>query len=401
MGAPTLVSYIRARPFQVSIAAIVAIGLLAGVLLAGRSAQGGKTAGRNAVVAKDHAKMRALPATPPPVIEPTIYAAMSPDAARLSNAAMPLAKGPVASARPFIFEGLPADRANALTCLTAAIVYEAGDDPPGERAVAQVVLNRLRHPVFPKAVCDVIFQGSDRQTGCQFTFTCDGALDRPPNPAAWARAKAIADAALSGFVFRPVGTATHYHTDWVVPYWRDTLDKIAIVHSQIFYRWPGPWGMPRAFTGVARPPERLDPRLVAYAGPPLASAPAGAIATTGEDVPLGDLQIDGVPASNLKGSIVRAKDEERAQYLLQLDPKAFPGSYAIVGFSICAEKPECLVLGWTSPSGMPRTLPVASSQGLAFRYAKTQNGAAPQMQWDCSRMPRAIPNQCLPGTSPH
>jgi spore germination cell wall hydrolase CwlJ-like protein len=208
-------------------------------------------------------------------VEPTVYAAITPDAARASNALVPLATGRIAPARPFTFTGTPADRSTALTCLTAAVLYEAGDDPEGERAVAQVVLNRLRHPVFPKTVCGVIFQGADRKTGCQFTFACAGSLDRPPNPDAWKHAKAIADAALSGTVFKPVGTATHYHTDWVVPYWRDTLTKIAIVHTQIFYLWPGAWGLPPAFVGVAQAPEQLDPRLVPLADPvPLSIDPA-------------------------------------------------------------------------------------------------------------------------------
>ena len=99
------------------------------------------------------------------------------------------------------------------------MVYEAGDDPAGQRAVAQVVLNRVRHPAFPKTVCGVVFEGQDRTTGCQFTFSCDGALTRwSPSPALWTAARQIATAALTGTVYRPVGYATHYHTDWVVPY---------------------------------------------------------------------------------------------------------------------------------------------------------------------------------------
>ncbi|MGJ3626051.1 cell wall hydrolase [Sphingomonas sp. MMS24-JH45] len=85
----------------------------------------------------------------------------------------------------------------------------------------QVVLNRLRHPAFPKTVCGVVFQGAERSTGCQFTFTCDGALARQPSPLAWDRARKVAAAALAGAVYRPVGYATHYHTDWVVPYWSE------------------------------------------------------------------------------------------------------------------------------------------------------------------------------------
>jgi hypothetical protein len=112
-----------------------------------------------------------------------------------------------------------------------------------------VVLNRMRHPAFPKTVCGVVFQGADRKTGCQFTFTCDGALARKPDEAAWARARKVAEAALSGFVMKKVGNATHYHADYVAPYWSPTLVKVAVVGQHIFYRWTGGAGLPPAFGG--------------------------------------------------------------------------------------------------------------------------------------------------------
>src|SRR3546814_17214212 len=88
-----------------------------------------------------------------------------------------------------------------------------------------IVLNRVRHPAFPKTVCGVVFQGSERSTGCQFTFTCDGALTRRFSDAAWDRARDIAKAALTGHVAKAVGYATHYHTDWVVPYWSRSEER--------------------------------------------------------------------------------------------------------------------------------------------------------------------------------
>src|SRR3546814_11692641 len=73
--------------------------------------------------------------------------------------------------------------------MAAAMLYESGDDSKGQLAVGQVVINRVRHPAFPKSICEVVFQGSDRATGCQFTFTCDGALARRYSDAAWKRAQ--------------------------------------------------------------------------------------------------------------------------------------------------------------------------------------------------------------------
>ncbi|HVF94144.1 MAG TPA: cell wall hydrolase [Sphingomonas sp.] len=136
----------------------------------------------------------------------------------------------------------------ALDCLTNAVYYEAASESDdGERAVAQVVLNRVRHPAFPATVCGVVYQGAERTTGCQFTFTCDGALLRTPSAAGWARAQRVARAALKGYVFAPVGNATHYHANFVVPYWASSLDRAATIGAHIFYRWAGSWGRPPAF----------------------------------------------------------------------------------------------------------------------------------------------------------
>jgi spore germination cell wall hydrolase CwlJ-like protein len=176
---------------------------------------------------------------------------LSADQARAWNAAIPAAGGPNPAAKPFRLKtsGM-LDEARAVDCMTAAIYYEAAwETTDGQRAVAQVVLNRLRHPHYPKTVCGVIFQGSERATGCQFSFTCDGSLNRTPVEEAWTRARKVAVAALNGYVMRKVGNATHYHADYVAPYWSPSLHKVATIGAHIFYRWTGGWGMPGAFGG--------------------------------------------------------------------------------------------------------------------------------------------------------
>lgn len=170
--------------------------------------------------------------------------------ARLINALRPGASEPPPPARPFILKAGEEDRARAEQCLTQAVYYEAAVEPlEGMQAVAQTVLNRVRHPGYPKTVCGVVFQGSLRQTGCQFSFTCDGSLARTPDPVLWEKARAVARQALGGFVLKTVGVATHYHADYVAPYWAPTLYKIATIGRHIFYRWTGPWGQPAAFNG--------------------------------------------------------------------------------------------------------------------------------------------------------
>ncbi|HEY7811567.1 MAG TPA: cell wall hydrolase [Allosphingosinicella sp.] len=142
-----------------------------------------------------------------------------------------------------------ASRARALQCLTAAVYHEARSEGlQGQRAVAQVVLNRARHYAYPSSICGVVFQGPLRAGGgCQFTFTCDGSIRRRRDEASWQKARAVAEAALGGYVEESVGWATHYHTNYVSPSWGAKLVRIEILGDHIFYRMPGAAGAPAAF----------------------------------------------------------------------------------------------------------------------------------------------------------
>jgi len=165
------------------------------------------------------------------------------------NALLPVSTLPVEAARPFIMPTISlAQSTNAQRCLTQAIYYEAAtESDAGKAAVAQVILNRMKHPAYPNTVCGVIYQGSSRP-GCQFSFACDGSMRRAPVPALWRRSAEIARAALSGHVEVSVGMATHYHANYVLPRWAPKLTKIEQIGAHIFYRWPGSWGKPRAFS---------------------------------------------------------------------------------------------------------------------------------------------------------
>ena len=218
----------------------VATGLLAGAAMVGLAA-----GAISLTSANDAAAAEAPP--PPPAMA---YKEVSAEEAMRLNAALPVNAAVEGAARPFVIDkGGAAARANALECLTQAVYYEAGQESTdGQRGVAQVVLNRVRHPAFPASVCGVVYQGSTRQTGCQFTFTCDGSLLRPPEATAWNRARKVAEAALNGSVYAGVGNATHYHANYVMPYWAPTLAKTAVIGAHIFYRWGGTWGGSAAFT---------------------------------------------------------------------------------------------------------------------------------------------------------
>ncbi len=160
--------------------------------------------------------------------------------------------------QPTAFRGTAIDNSRALHCLAQAIYYEAGMEPDaGQRAVAQVILNRVRHPSYPSTVCGVIYQGSERATGCQFTYTCDGSLRRKPSKFFWDRARKVAAEALAGKSYTTVGTATHYHASYVYPYWAPSLRFLGTVGAHRFYSWKGNAGKAGAFSQSYRGGEPL------------------------------------------------------------------------------------------------------------------------------------------------
>jgi hypothetical protein len=193
------------------------------------------------------------PAPPAEVIDQSGAQAITGETALAANAALPVAEGLIPAASSFVVRGrTPLDGLRSLDCLSQAIYYEAANESEeGQRAVAQVVLNRVRHPAWPNTVCGVVYQGPMRPGGgCQFTFTCDGSLMRRAGGVQWLRARRLASEALAGATFAPVGLSTHYHANYVFPSWAPRLAKTIQIGAHIFYSLPGQWGQRRAFSDV-------------------------------------------------------------------------------------------------------------------------------------------------------
>ena len=347
------------------------------------------------------------PSTPPPVVEPLEIRQLTPEDARAFNATIPFSTAPNPAARPYRFAGTDGDRERALTCLAAAQYYEAGDDPVGQRAVAQVVLNRVRHPAFPKSICGVVFQGAERTTGCQFTFSCDGSMARFPPDAAWERARRLAGQMLSGAVYRPVGLATHYHTDWVVPYWSGSLVKIAEVHSHLFFRWPGYWGTPSAFS---RRGDRTEPaiQLLASLAPAhmeaagsdamlsavggnatqLASAPQIYSTASGTAPPRGLL---------FKGVRLVAIAPEDNAFVIELPASVPVTSYDDIARTFCSGRSQCRIMAWRAGTGVPTGFPLqtADLQRMRFSYIHNADSGLQRMLWNCDLAPAPVGGRCM------
>ncbi|KCZ52878.1 cell wall hydrolase [Hyphomonas pacifica] len=124
-------------------------------------------------------------------------------------------------------------------CLAKAVYYEAGTESlEGQLAVAEVIKNRVRDHRYPDSICDVVFQGATRTTGCQFTFTCDGALNRQPRGRNWESAQKVAAHVLMNLNEERTGGATHYHATYVDPIWSAGLIKTDKIGLHVFYRFP-------------------------------------------------------------------------------------------------------------------------------------------------------------------
>jgi spore germination cell wall hydrolase CwlJ-like protein len=124
-------------------------------------------------------------------------------------------------------------------CLAEAMYYEArGEGTEGEEAVAEVVFNRMRSGAFPATICGVVYEGANLKHSCQFSFTCNGELNRPKNARAWARAKFLATKIMLGTL--PLsdltGDATSYHATDVQPGWADQMEETVQIGNHIFYR---------------------------------------------------------------------------------------------------------------------------------------------------------------------
>ena len=314
--------------------------------------------------------------------------------ARALNAAIPFIAGKIDPAPSYRFAGGTTDRANARDCLALAAMAEAGPSDAGQRAVMQVVLNRARHPAFANSVCGVVFEGAERATGCQFTFTCDGSLSRHYAPASWEAARKRADQALSGYVYRPVGNATHYHTDWVFPWWSPRLQKLAQVETHLFLRWPGYWGSVASWRkGRSGAEPSFAALLTRFAkGPP-------AEVQLAEQSPLGEVVMPPLLADTPKvsgGAVIMRLPSGKANFVL-VAPAAGADSAVAMARKLCPAEGTCRVMGWSDRSAIPAALPLppTSRAVLQFSYSRDPSGAEIAL-FNCDSYPQQAREKCIP-----
>lgn len=315
------------------------------------------------------------------------------DTAKRINQAIPFTRNSVPAATRFTIQGSALDKARAVDCLASAIHYEAGNEAlEGQKAVAQVILNRVRHPAYPKTICGVVFQGQERSTGCQFSFTCDGAMARLPAPTSWERLRTLSQSMLGGTTYPPIGWATHYHTDWVVPVWSAKLDKIRAEATHLFFRWTGFWGTPSAFRGRYGGGEPNIPRLARLSSAHQASAYQGIEAAQGFDLAL-NLAPAQVPETTSKISVTGANGE----FILSVDRGVVAAFLPILAARTCGERDYCKLYMWTNTAETPAGFPVDQAQlaTAAFSFLRNRSQNFEKSLWNCAQFPTIDRKQCI------
>ena len=305
------------------------------------------------------------------------------------NAAVPFADLHPIAALPFQFSGTAVDLARATDCLALAAMAEDISSEEGERAVMQVVLNRVRHPAFAKTVCGAVFQGSERATGCQFTFTCDGSLGKNYRDDSWALARRRAQEALGGLVFAPVGLATHYHTNAVYPYWSSELEKIAGVGSHLFFRWPGYWGSRAAMIAHYRGNEPAIPSLSNLASHAPQIEQTSSIGLDGA--------ANALPPTETSAGEVVVSDPARSAFFVYANPKASADATLSLARQLCGTLNKyCETMAWIDRSSIPEhyPLPRAGRETLTFSYV-LQAGRE-TVFYDCKHFSGVPRDRCMP-----
>ncbi|WP_226660512.1 cell wall hydrolase [Alteriqipengyuania lutimaris] len=339
----------------------------------------------------------------------TLKSQLAPDDAQAQNAAVDIVEGGPGIAPPFRFTGSAADRTRARDCLALAAMAEAGYGDADQRAVMQVILNRTRHPAFANTVCGVVYQGSQRRTGCQFTFTCDGSLARSYPGSQWRAARQRAEEALGGRVDKTVGIATHYHANYVYPWWSPKLDKIATVGPHLFFRWRGFWGTGTALNATYRggEPDPMALRSTAQAVVRdetllphlLGDERAVRSITAKQDV--GGQDKTELSASTSAAPAPAAPQGPGAHFVL-VGAGDDPAAIVAQARTLCPGSRFCQVYGWSEASAIPSELPLSNEarRQLRFSYLAPRNGNPEAVFFDCRLFSQPATGRCLPAARP-
>jgi len=124
-----------------------------------------------------------------------------------------------------------------IKCLADNIYFEARNESiKGQVAVALVTINRVKSKHYPDNICDVVWEHK------QFSWTLDGKSDTPREGKAYNRSVLVATILLNSMYINDdfhdfTEGATHYHANYVRPYWAHNMKYIASIDNHIFYKF--------------------------------------------------------------------------------------------------------------------------------------------------------------------
>lgn len=172
------------------------------------------------------------------------------------------------------------------------------------------------------------------------------------------------------------------------------MDKVLAFHRHLFFRWRGPAGAPTMLQ--ARPQAGEAPRGLATLSAMMAKGDVPAAALSADPaIATAAMPVDAAPPAVASGAVVRS-DEWRGIFYLYLDPADYPGRFAIKAVEVCGKRQTCLVYGWDKPERVPVAVTEARPAGVLFAYSHRADEQ--KAMWDCARIRRDKPDQCLPGT---
>lgn len=296
------------------------------------------------------------------------------------------------SSAPFHYSGDASQTGRATECLAAAAWYEAGDDPVGQSAVIQTVINRVKHPAFPDSVCGVVFEGSHRSTGCQFTFTCDGSLQRRrPSTAARARALKLAREALNGNVDQSIGEATHYHANYVVPWWSSKLERLTAVGPHIFYKWRGAGGL-RNRVSLGAEADYAD---LVRGSNSHGTVPGNASVA----IPPAELSVAAGVSS--APAIAARPPQSPNLFFVAVETSQPSGRWALSAMQTCKGRGACQVVAYGSDAAAANNRAAAANQRARplFMFVRDPASGMELALWDCQSVQRDRASQCLPDSA--
>lgn len=135
---------------------------------------------------------------------------------------------------------LSEEQLSEIECIADNIYFESvGESTSGKYAVANVVMNRLNHPSFPKHACDVIRE--KKNTTCQFSWWCEKSkrkisLERKMTVFG-ENYKKCYDIAFDVYVNKTYDNtdgALFYHATYVKPNWK--YSKTVQIGNHVFYK---------------------------------------------------------------------------------------------------------------------------------------------------------------------